>query len=116
MGVQQVKKVIRSDAGKKRQQKINPATGGKLNGVSATDPKATNKYKSVTSNYTRTRDDRGTKVESTTHRASKPYVGSSQRNGSTKTKTKGKKKSTSSGIPSFTEMVHEQRRIRAKRY
>ena len=139
---------ITTDKKKKRElsgrgmlkQSINPATGGKLNGVSATDPKAKNRRKdwvgddhrknawktggsnktstSVASNYTRTRDDRGTKVESTTYRASKPYVGSSQRNGSTKTTTttKGKKRSTSSGIPSFTEMIHKQRKIRAKRY
>jgi len=72
----------------------NWATGKPRNNKSTVSAESIskNKYKSVASNYTRTNDHRGTKVESTTHRASKPYVGSSQRNGSTKTKTTTKKK------------------------
>ena len=76
----------------------NWATGKPRNNTStvSADSVSKNKYKSVASNYTRTKDHRGTKVESTTHRASKPYVGSSykasQSYESTKKKTTTKKK------------------------
>ena len=101
---------------------INWATGGKLNGRAATDPNATNRsryvprqeggelqdwskssgnnktstnnYKSVTSNYTRKKDHRGTRVERDTPRANvsgtnkrySPTVSATKVNGNKKTR------------------------------
>ena len=102
-----------------QKNEINFATGKPRNNTStvSADSVSKNKYKSVTSNYTRTKDNRGTRVESTSPKGNRKQSNAQlKRNGVVKSKTKGKKRSTSSGIPSFTEMVHEQRRIRAKRY
>ena len=65
-------------------------------------------YTSVESNYTRKRDDRGTRVTTSTPRANQRRT--------IKKKAKTKRKSTSSGIPGFVEMVNKQRRIRSRRY
>ena len=101
---------------------INWATGGKLNGRAATDPNATNRsryvprqeggelqdwskssgnnktstnnYKSVTSNYTRKKDHRGTRVQRDTPRANvsgtnkrySPTVSATKVNGNKKTR------------------------------
>lgn len=114
---------IISDYRKSKNKYKSVQDGGKLQDWVGDDHRQ-NAYKtggsnktstSVASNYTRTRDDRGTRVEKDTRRANVSGTNARlQRNG--KSKTKVKKRSTSSGIPSFVEMVHKQRKIRSKRY
>lgn len=104
-GVSQYRK---DDTIKKKKSESTTPSKKKTKDGGTTTPRKT--YKSVESNYTRTRDDRGTRVTSSTPRANTR----SQRKYSPGTSGGDRPATRSSGIPGMMEMVNKQRRIRGK--